>query len=613
MRTKKLLFFLFFIVVALCVSVSPLAVKIVKGNKLFDSVFTESLGLLPVQSAGRVMPMSSASADILKTVSGKSTIKIDGKKISSTQWLWSLCANAEKMSNLPVLRTDNRKLQELLKATGRYVSYEAVALKNEVIYQGAQNKEGGAYAKACNEILNASHIFALASNSLCVKYPHEKTFSEFLKNWNVAVSSASEELTLASKSKREPNAEKLIVASEYLKFLRELAEYENHYNNEILKTIPINDGFSTPVQILLDRASPEVSVKILTEYSMLADSLNLGDFEEAQNRVSEIFKIFESSKNINLFRIKVEYIFNSADPFFSALLLFGMAFVLFGLSVFKKDVFSMPASVFLFVGSVVYVLAILVRVYIQMRPPVTNFYSSVVFTGAVASAFGLVMFLKKGSVLSALSASFVGMLSLLVAINLPHSGDTMGMMRAVLNSNFWLSTHVMTIMIGYCGLFLAGFGASFRLVANLFSKKNFGIETSKTADGIYVLLCVCLLFTFMGTMLGGIWADMSWGRFWGWDPKENGALMIVLWTSATIHCKALKVCNDRFFLVLTALGNIVVAWAWFGVNLLGVGLHSYGFIDGGWGWFFVYIILQILVVSLGFVVYKDRGNNLKDS
>lgn len=109
-------------------------------------------------------------------------------------------------------------------------------------------------------------------------------------------------------------------------------------------------------------------------------------------------------------------------------------------------------------------------------------------------------------------------------------------------------------------------------------------------------------------MLGGIWADMSWGRFWGWDPKENGALMIVLWCAAAIHARIMGVVGDRIFLALAAFGNIIAAWAWFGVNLMGVGLHAYGFIDGGWLWFFIFVILQASVIPLAFlkILVEDK-------
>lgn len=107
-------------------------------------------------------------------------------------------------------------------------------------------------------------------------------------------------------------------------------------------------------------------------------------------------------------------------------------------------------------------------------------------------------------------------------------------------------------------------------------------------------------------MLGGIWADMSWGRFWGWDPKENGALMTLLWCSCSLHARLLHVCSCQGFLVLASLGNIVAAWGWFGVNLMGIGLHSYGFVEGGWFWFFLFVGFQVLAAASALIPQRSR-------
>jgi len=93
---------------------------------------------------------------------------------------------------------------------------------------------------------------------------------------------------------------------------------------------------------------------------------------------------------------------------------------------------------------------------------------------------------------------------------------------------------------------------------------------------IYGITCFAILFSFYGTVLGGLWADDSWGRFWGWDPKENGALIIVLWNALILHARWDKLVGDRGLAVLALGGNIVTSWSWFGVNLLGLGLHAYG-------------------------------------
>ena len=97
---------------------------------------------------------------------------------------------------------------------------------------------------------------------------------------------------------------------------------------------------------------------------------------------------------------------------------------------------------------------------------------------------------------------------------------------------------------------------------------------------VYGVVCFAIFFSLVGTVLGGLWADDSWGRFWGWDPKENGAMMIVLWNAIILHARWGKLVRDYGTAVLAIVGNVVTAWSWFGVNELKAGLHSYGFAEG---------------------------------
>ena len=95
-----------------------------------------------------------------------------------------------------------------------------------------------------------------------------------------------------------------------------------------------------------------------------------------------------------------------------------------------------------------------------------------------------------------------------------------------------------------------------------------------------------------------IWADQSWGRFWGWDPKENGALLIVIWCAVILHARWGGMVRERGLMALAIFGNVVTSFSWFGVNMLGVGLHSYGFMDKAFQWLMAFIITQLVLIAL---------------
>jgi hypothetical protein len=116
---------------------------------------------------------------------------------------------------------------------------------------------------------------------------------------------------------------------------------------------------------------------------------------------------------------------------------------------------------------------------------------------------------------------------------------------------------------------------------------------------VYAIICFAMLFSFVGTVLGGIWADQSWGRFWGWDPKENGALLIVIWNALILHARWGGLVKERGLMNLAIFGNVVTAWSWFGTNMLGIGLHSYGFMDAAFKWLMLFFGSQVALIVLG--------------
>jgi ABC-type transport system involved in cytochrome c biogenesis permease subunit len=236
-------------------------------------------------------------------------------------------------------------------------------------------------------------------------------------------------------------------------------------------------------------------------------------------------------------------------------------------------------------------------------------------------------------------AGLAGFVTLLIAHNLAIGGDTMEMMRAVLDTNFWLATHVVTVTLGYASTFVAGALAIAYILLGIFTPlltqklapRNAGAQPKPAssrgneaqtsfpqpstlnpqpdlgtalAKMVYGIVCFATLFSFVGTVLGGIWADQSWGRFWGWDPKENGALLIVLWNAIILHARWGKLVQERGLMNLAIFGNIITAFSWFGVNMLGIGLHSYGFMDAAFKWLMLFNVTQVALILLGLLPLK---------
>ena len=231
------------------------------------------------------------------------------------------------------------------------------------------------------------------------------------------------------------------------------------------------------------------------------------------------------------------------------------------------------------------------------RPPVSSLYETFIFVGFISAAAGIIIERVNKKWLGIVTASILGYTFLTIADKFSAEGDTMVMLVAVLNSNFWLSTHVISITIGYAGVCVAGIVGHIYVLQSIF-KPNDKTLLKSTYNILIGTLGFGLIMTFLGTNLGGIWADQSWGRFWGWDPKENGALMIVIWTALLFHARIAKMIGPLGLAAGSIIGIIVVMWAWFGVNLLSIGLHSYGFTAGLVTNLGIYFVLQVLFLSI---------------
>ena len=284
-------------------------------------------------------------------------------------------------------------------------------------------------------------------------------------------------------------------------------------------------------------------------------------------------------------KVDYEVFFNHADPFFWCIWLYVfLVFVPACLSWLGWRGFFWPAAM----GALVIIAAyhtfgIVSRVYLTGWGPVTNLYSAATFIGwaVVLFAIGLELIYRNG--VGAAAGAILGFSSLILAHFLGLDGDMMKPLQAVLMTKFWLWTHVPCEVLGYASTILAGVLAIVYVVLGLFTPMIDEPGGKALSRMVYAITCFAILFSFVGTILGGIWADYSWGRFWGWDPKENGAILIVLWNAIILHARWGGMVRQRGMMVLAILGIIVTSWSYFGTNLLGIGLHSYGFMEGAAG------------------------------
>ncbi len=328
--------------------------------------------------------------------------------------------------------------------------------------------------------------------------------------------------------------------------------------------------------------------------------------------------------------------FNAVAPFYHGMILYVLAFLLAVFSWLKwPDALGRAAFWLVALGWVTTTAGIFTRIWIGGYAPVTNLYSSALFVGWVAVLLCLVLEWFFRNAIGLVAAGMIGFCTLLIAHYLSLAGDTLEMMQAVLDNNFWLWTHVVAVTIGYAATFLAGFLALIYVVMGVFTPwlarkpqaKDIAalavasapvslvlapvatavagtIASKSQTNGqmlvrmVYGIVCFATLFSFVGTVLGGIWADQSWGRFWGWDPKENGALIIVLWNALILHARWGGLVRQRGLMALALFGNIVTSWSWFGVNMLGVGLHSYGFTDAAFVGLLAFVASQLGLIAL---------------
>jgi ABC-type transport system involved in cytochrome c biogenesis permease subunit len=514
-----------------------------------DKFDLDGFGELPVSSQGRLLPFDTLARNSIKMLRGKEYLDDKGAKIAPARFLLDTFIGSEKSRGYKVFRIDNPDLKSLLslKDEERYFSIGDLlpnGAKFEAQYQALRDiphdQQPTMYQQAVRELGNRLITYeALARlEGLHIAAPTEKgkdwgTLEESIQNGRSAAADNS------SSGLTNPSADA---------FVRMVRAY--HEDNA--------DSFNRAV----------------ADYRAAVDSAVPGAVRRAS----------------------LESWYNGFSPFFLCCILYVTVFVLAAGSwvVWSKPL-ARAAYGLLILTFIVHSVGIASRLYLTGRGPVTNLASASIFIGWMVALLAILLELIYRNGVGSVVGGAVGFVALTLYLNLA-TDDTLQVLQAVLDTNFWLWTHVPSVAIGYSATVLAGFIGIVYIVLGLFTSrlnKSLGKDLIRM---VYGITCFAIIFSFLGTVLGGIWADQSWGRFWGWDPKENGAVLIVIANALLLHARWGGLVKDRGVAALAVFGNIVTAFSFFGTNMLGIGLHSYGFMQGAVFWLSFFILTQLVII-----------------
>ncbi len=308
-------------------------------------------------------------------------------------------------------------------------------------------------------------------------------------------------------------------------------------------------------------------------------------------------------------KIQVEINYNLYHPFMwaYALYLLGAVFVLFSWITNKHWVMT-PAWALVISGFLMHTFGFGVRCYLMGRPPVTNMYETVVWVAWGSLVFSAVLEKIYKFKFIIMAGAIVSSFALIVADSAPVFLDpSLQPLEPVLRSNYWLTIHVMTITISYAAFFLAFALGDIGLIYFLKGEDKNKDKVKAIVMSVYRAMQIGIVFLAPGIILGGIWADYSWGRFWGWDPKETWALIALLGYLAVIHGRLVGWLKDFGMVAAGVLTFSLVIMAWYGVNfVLGAGLHSYGFGAGGIEYVGGFVLAHLLLVVYVATVRNGR-------
>lgn len=323
---------------------------------------------------------------------------------------------------------------------------------------------------------------------------------------------------------------------------------------------------------------------------------NVLQYEAVKNGTA--FSIVEESSSesvtVDENRLAAEVFYHKANFALIAFILAFIACLLASLNlIFRSRKLDVAANLACIATAGILAVLFALRTYVAVRVPLSSLYEIVLLVAMLLMAFeaGAFIFCKRRTFSLMIPVTFMAALLLFFAKFVLEPGDTFRPIPAVLNSSVFLTIHVFTIALGFAGMILSGVVAHMALL-------RASSERTPLDSLLYGTLVFGAVFTMLGTLLGGVWADFAWGRFWGFDPKECGALFVILWAMLLLHLRVGRLVDTHGFALLNCFNVIVTFLCWFGVNLLGVGLHSYGFQGGTAMWLAIFVAVDVLLIVL---------------
>lgn len=595
----------------------------------------ETLKQIPILNQGRIKPFESFAKNFLLLLSGRERYQEE----SAVEWMARFLFAPRATYDDKIFLINNPEIPEALKIAPekkRRYSYRQLEagyekLKELVnVISGIDEKKQSVVDKELLRVYSNVLLYIRLSGAFMYAVPHpDFTFSSaetmkeldlpgepgrFFSFFDILEKSdgLSRIMELLPKKNRTTWTAR---DNDAAKIVGSLSFWTDHYAACPLGIIPTqrhdNEEWLSPMDAIIQGFSDPVTggeIKNLRDMTMHYWNGSQMEFDMSARAFGDsVFKRISPKEQKAVGTAPLELLYNTLNLFAWAKLFYAVGLILFLCSLLAEKPWMRQATIAATVlGFIPHVTALVLRILIMSRPPVSNLFESFIFVGAVCAALGLILEAVNKNWLGLVVANTGGFVLLLISGKFSAEGDTMQMLVAVLNSNFWLSTHVIAITTGYAGCCVAGIMGHIYILQAL-SRPGDLNRLTITYKNMMGILGFGLTMTFLGTTLGGIWADQSWGRFWGWDPKENGALMIVLWCAMIFHARIAKIINPLGAAVGCILALVNVLWAWFGVNLLSVGLHSYGFTSGIANALILYVVIEILFIAATVVILGQKN------